>query len=563
MALIYDGAGGFYDDGLGDDPNNYSTNSDPNYYDNYFNQGQTQPPPNLDFSNLFNSVGQVLQDTAEWVNNNPAPPPQQQQDYSQWDQSNYTYGQQAQQPNYPDYYSQEYTAGQDYTPPSNLYVPQDQQLPPRPEQPPAWDFSNWFNPQPQQDYSQEATAQYPSNLYVPDQTPSFDYNPETTFNPNDYSQPQQDPLSFNNPPLFMGTSANMKLTSPGPVFSDNPETPFNANDYQQQPTLPDLSKIGGNYGQDYFGNTIGGLNSAVGVGIQGAGSVIRPIGETANNLADSGIPGVSQAAQVARGVYSNWTEPILSTGVSIAGDLLKPAADAARSVFDRTGVTNDLTQAKLARVQGIYNQAIASGKSEQEAQALARAEDAKTGFNDNLANPLEVPNVLANIPRSIFDRDSLTKEYTQKKTAYVQDAYNQAKAAGMSDDQAAKVAQQLDQHLGNFANLSEYEGLQKFGTFPALAQLGIMFADPIGNYGANAIAKPIMGVAGEAAGKVGEIPAVKAVGDFIAGPQKRGYAAEQAVLQLIPALEDHANVSGIPFTDLVKEFATNPDFGRV
>jgi hypothetical protein len=97
-------------------------------------------------------------------------------------QSPYAYNeQQDQQPS--NLYVPDQTPSFDYNP-ETPFNPNDYQSYSQPQQ----DFSSWFTPQqPQQDYSdyysQEATAQYPSNLSVPDQFPSFDYNPETPFTP--------------------------------------------------------------------------------------------------------------------------------------------------------------------------------------------------------------------------------------------------------------------------------------------------------------------------------------------------------------------------------------------
>jgi hypothetical protein len=479
--------------------------------------------------------------------------------------------------------------------PAPAYQDQTPYQLPQPQANP-WNFnsSDWYTPPPRPAdvatfYGQESTANqspgsvadfnsiesgYKPSFAAPVDPNALDYNPEKPF--DSYA----DWYSKNNPKgIVEAYQRQAKYSSnpnPAPVRSDDgspadfyqqesesgvaPKTadPF-YNDYSRNPAELFGPVQQHDFGQD-IGNVFGGINQTLLGGIQAAGSAIRPIGETANYLADSGIPGVSQAAQVARGVYTNWTEPILSTGISVAGDLLKPAAEAVRGKFDEANVTKELTQKKIALEQQIYDQAIKAGYSDAEASAQAQRLEGITSYQQLMDYPMQVPGVLANVGREIFDRDNLTTEFTQKKIGYIQDARDQAIAAGASPDQADKIAQQLDQKLGNFANLSEYEGLQKFGTFPALAQLGIMFFDPVGNFGANAIARPIMSAAGEVAGKVTEIPAVRAAGDFIAGPQKRGYAAEGAVQQLIPALEDHANVSGIPFTDLAKEFATNPNF---
>lgn len=86
-------------------------------------------------------------------------------------------------------------------------------------------------------------------------------------------------------------------------------------------------------------------------------------------------------------------------------------------------------------------------------------------------------------PFNAADRDKTVAA----KLGYVQDAYNNAVASGLTEEQAQQVAQNLDRKLGNFANLTEYAGIQKFGTLPALAQLGIGLLDPVGNLGGEAL----------------------------------------------------------------------------
>lgn len=299
-------------------------------------------------------------------------------------------------------------------------------------------------------------------------------------------------------------------------------------------------------------------NKVVSSGLGALGAAVQPFGQTANDLANSNIPVVSQGAQLVRGAYENAVEPVLGLGSSVAGTFLKAGDEALAGVFNRDEQTKLLTQKKVELEQEIYDKAIAAGYSDAQASAYAQQLEPITSYNQLINYPIQLPKALENIPREVFDRDNLTQEYTAKKQQYVQDAYDQVVAGGGTPDQASQVAQNLDRKLGNFANLSEYEDLQKFGTLPALVQFGVMIGDPIANTGANLAAKAAFATVGKAAGEAADAAGLSRLGKVIESPQQAGYAATEAVRQLVPALQDYSNVSGIPFADLAQEFATNP-----
>lgn len=311
--------------------------------------------------------------------------------------------------------------------PQNLTYPdQQQQAPPN---------LNWFDGVGQ---AFQSAAQYASNGYQlnqPDlpqqgQIPQYQQgvdaasNVLSNFNWQDAVQQQG---QQSQPGLDLSVAANLGVAGQPPNLNLPPTNPddYFGNIYRGIKLPSEQNAVANNrqgkmpwdVAAEAVGNVAGGL-------LGGLGAAITPIGGAVDKVADSGIPVLSQYAQLGRGFYENVDEPIFNATPSIVGD-------------------------------------IANG---------------------------QFPNVIKNAISNLNPFDNYDKpQITATKLKYVQDAYDAAIQNGMNDAQASQVAANLDRKLGNFANLSEYAGMEKFGTLPALAQLGIMLADPVGNLGGEAL----------------------------------------------------------------------------
>lgn len=166
----------------------------------------------------------------------------------------------------------------------------------------------------------------------------------------------------------------------------------------------------------------------------GLGAAVAPVGGSIEQVADSDVPVASQAAQGVRGVWENAAEPIFNFTPSIIGDLSKG----------------------------------------------------------------QFPGVISDIGREIFDRDNLTQDYQQRKQQAVQDAYNSVIQNGGTEEEAQRAMDAANRKYSNPANLAEYQGVQRFGQLPAIAQLGTMFLDPVANTGGELL------LAGKLPGRLGE-----------------------------------------------------------
>jgi hypothetical protein len=326
--------------------------------------------------------------------------------------------------------------------PDNLYMPGSGAVTQSYNSPAPQDNGfdpNWFNQYiPDQEYNQPA--------YTPTTYTNYDYTqPENTYN-IPYSGPWM--------PQYMPTQPEGYQYQPPPDDTQD----YNQTNYN----LPDGTQIAARNDQtgqelvvpqanpdDFFGNLyraavlpseVNKVNNdrqgkmpwdvgfeALGNLAEGTfgalGEALKPAGQAVDTAADSNIPVLSQAAQGVRGAVENVVEPVFNFTPSVIGDISK------------------------GQVPGVIRDAISN------------------------LNPFDN-----------YDMQSIT----QAKTGYVQDAYNTAIQSGLDDARASEVAQGLDRKLSNFAQLSEYQGLQQFGTLPALAQLGIMLADPVANLGAEA-----------------------------------------------------------------------------
>jgi hypothetical protein len=471
-------------------------------------------------------------------------------------QSPYAYNQTYNEPPAQSPYQWNYT----YNPPaptvSDFYSLESQ------AQPPAYQPTDPFKiPTVSDFYQQESQTYQPS---IPKANPwsfsSFTSQPQPNYY-DYYSQeataqaPQADPLNFNNPPLFMGTSANMKLTPPGPTFSENPETPFSLGDYTSEeekpykPTFADFAyrpklpyeqgynpQVGSQvdpsklfeYASPETMKNLDPFNMVMTV----LGGAIAPVGMGVDVTADSGIPGVSQAAQAARFAWEQAVEPAGNLFTSTVGALSQGG-----DVLD------------LAHGAGPAGWLVGG------AADVIQGRD-PTQYYKDVAAALPVTRLIS----ATSDKDAAA--WASWRNQQVQQEYDSQIAAGKSPQEARIAAQRLGEKLLNAVNAAEYSGLQSFSQLPAVAQLPIMLADPVGNKVYGEAIKPFTHGLPTAIKATSDVTGLsnqidKALDATVRPGSQKAFRFGQVADRVADTLTQQAEALSLPAADVMSDFLTN------
>ena len=239
---------------------------------------------------------------------------------------------------------------------------------------------------------------------------------------------------------------------------------------------------------DYAANTV---QNVVGTGLDWAGQVFSQPGKAVDWLADkSNIPGVSQLATGARGIWENTLDPAFNALPAVVG-------------YGATALTD---------------------------------------------------------PSKAWEQLNTTFDPTQ----YYQNQLANYQAGGMSQEDAAYRANRDSEKYKNPFNAAEVAGNQKFGTLPAIAQLGTMLIDPLGNKVAEATIGRGIGAAGKVAGKVGDVTGLSdvagKVGEALQSPQQIAARYGDEVDRLTPVIQELSDAKGVPFAQTLEQFANDADF---
>jgi hypothetical protein len=511
LAQVYDGAGGWYDDGSDGGDSSYQQPAPASQSPYAYNQTYNQPAPQQ----------QQQQSPYQWnqTYNPPAPPPA----YQPVDPF--------QLPTVPDFYQQESQTYQPSIPKANPWSISSLTAPQQPQQPDysQWDQSNYT-------FGQQAGQQQP-NYY------------------NYYSQeiaaqaPQSDPLGFSHPPLFMGTSADMKLTPPGPTFSENPETPFSLGDYQQpptakpyKPTLADFAyrpKLPYEQGYDpQVGSQVDPSKlfeyaspetmknlDPFNMALNTLGAIPYVADKVLSGAKESDIPVVSPVAGGIKNFFQNVVSPVGSLFTTAVGE-----AAGGREPY-----------ANLTDPYGLNNPPSA-------AQRFLQAASGISPYN-NLVDPYGL---------NSREDPAVTNWRNQQVQAYLQGLLSQ----GVPPAEAQQQAADYETKLKNPLTYAEFPGQQKFAELPAPVQLTTMFLDPIGNPVYNAALKPFthglptaIKATSDATGLSNQID--KALDATVRPGSQKAFRFGQVADRVASTLEEEAGKLGLVATDVMGDFLSN------
>jgi hypothetical protein len=480
-------------------------------------------------------------------------------------------------PSVADFYEQE---SQTYSQPSNLHLPD-------PTPAPTWNWNDWstpapaapsfdYNPetpfnwsdyqalqptaQPQQDYfdyySQELTAQQPPNLYTPNDSFKSDGSPSNMWEQESLLPPTLDaygkPLSPIGKAYYdqwyqtSGSGADWGgYTAPPPrtIRSDDGSPAdfyeqesyggngtggdLNAqyfyNDYSQNP--PDLFK---NASPETMKNT-----DPFNMALNTLGAVIAPIGMGVDATADSGIPGLSQAAQALRFGWEQGVEP--------AGNLLASTVGALSQGGDVLDLMHGAGPAGM----------VIGGAAD-----ILQGRDPTQYYKDVAA---DLP--LTRLISATNDKDAAV--WQEWRNRQVQQEYDNQIAAGKTPEQAQRAAERLGEKLLNPLNAAEYQGMQDFSRLPAPVQLATMFADPVGNRVYGEALRPVTQGLPAAIGQAAEATGVSRLVDqglnaTVRPGSQKAFEFGQEADRIVSTLEEVAGKLDQTAQDVLPDFLQNP-----
>jgi hypothetical protein len=534
LALVYDGAGGWYDDGSGD--RGVATSSPPRLHNlpmptitlpaaqragavslrglphsaavlpavADFYSVESQPPayqkqdpfklPTV--SDFYTQESQGYQQPIPKANSPWWLPqqPQSQPDYSQWDQSNYTYGQQQQ--------ANPFTSDGSA---SNFY---EQESGTNPSQY-GYNGSPLYQPDrayyDQQQGTQGSGGSWPIG---PDYGTSGSFGPGSDWNGTS---------NAGSAAQFYGVESQAAPQKENP-FSytlqqemNRPRLPYEQGYDPQVGSEIDPSKLFESASPETMKNT-----DPFNMALNTLGAAIAPIGMGIDATADSGIPGVSQAAGTVRNAWEQVVEPVGNMLSATVGDLAAGRAGPYTPVFDpfdlkHPGQTGG--QKALEAVSSIWD------------------------------------------PQKAAELDAW-------RQAQMQQEYANQIAAGKSPQEANAAATRLGVKLVNPLNYAEYQGLQDFSQLPAVVQLPLMFADPIGNAVYGAALKPLTHALPAAIGKVAEKTGAAKVIDAVLentvrAPEQRAYRFGQVSDRVVSTLDQAAESVGTTAAEVLPDFLFN------
>jgi hypothetical protein len=509
------------------------------------------------------------------------PTPPQQSPYAY----NYTYNQPSPQPTYnnppsvADFYEQESQTYQPPPPPPALpqYQPQDPFLlptvsdfyeqesqtyqPPIPKANP-WDFnsSDWYTPAPQPDYfdyySQELTAQ--PQPPAPDPFKS-DGSVSNMWEQESYLPPTLDaygkPLSpigkayYDQWNQTSGSGADWGGPDFSPVFNqaantlntlaDNQGSPAAFYEQESQTPPPEawmqVAQGAKRFAEQHPGtsspfDTLG--DAAQGI-LTGLGAVISPIGMGVDATANSGIPGLSQAAQALRFGWEQGVEPAGNLGLSTIGALSQGG-----DVLD------------LLHGAGPFGMVVGG------AADILQGRD-PTQYYKDVAPELPLTRLLSQADYSTTDA------WQAWRSRQVQQEYDNQIAAGKTPEEAQRAAVRLGEKLLNPLNAAEYPGMQDFSRLPALAQLATMFTEPVANRVYGGAVRPftqgLPAVIGQAAEATGVSRLVdQGLNATVRPGSQKAFKFGQEADRVASTLEKEAGKLDLTAQDVLPDFLQNP-----
>jgi hypothetical protein len=295
--------------------------------------------------------------------------------------------------------------------------------------------------------------------------------------------------------------------------------------------------------KDPLGMVGKGANTIAGGALGALGAVTTPFGELTDWAADeSNIPGLQQAAQGVRGLYQNTVDPVMGTITSTIG-----------------GSTNgDLTKLPLFR-------------------GLGTVADVVTDPNHDIGQAVSKNWQGVNVPttevyNALFNRDQYQQEMNQTKQSLVQQAYDQAIAAGKSEEEAQHAAANANAKYSNPWNLISAPGMEGYSKLPSWAQLGFSLLDPAQNGVGEAVFNPATRGAINIAKKGLDFTPLPQIGEglgkVLESPEQKVNRGNTQIDQFAPIVDEvvkakggeEAGVSPIGVLDEILNDQTSPNY---